>query len=421
MKKFLQNEYLFSIISRSITIALAFLKSVITARYLGASLKGTSEYILSIISIGSIMITFGMHQAYPYLRRKYGKNNIFEDYISIITVMFAVYLVVALIVGFFIISTLEIKVAVILIPIFGYADIMAYVCLVENPNKRNIFWTLISTCSLVFSFVLWKITYASILWMIVILVFEELLKCIIYTIAVKPRICFHKKTFSLLFELVKFGFFPMVALLLTTLNYKIDVLMLKSYDFISSAQIGVYSIGLLFADKIALIPDTLKGVLVSKLAKGADEHEVAKVSRICFCSTFVFCLLVLSVGKPVIEFLYGDEYDGAYSVLLICSFGTIFIGYFKLIAQYNIINKKQIRNVVFLSVSVLINIFLNRLLIPEYYLQGAAFASGMGYFLSGIIFVIWFAKSNKIKLSEMFIIQKSDFLNLCRLVRKRGE
>jgi O-antigen/teichoic acid export membrane protein len=57
-------------------------------------------------------------------------------------------------------------------------------------------------------------------------------------------------------------------------------------------------------------------------------------------------------------------------------------------------------------------VLLNYLLIPKYKLNGAAFASGVGYFLTGIIFVIWFAKSNGIPINKMFILQQGDILNL---------
>ena len=60
-KNIIKNEYLFSIITRFFVIAISMLQSIVVARYLGASLKGTSAYISSIAAIGSIIVTFGMH------------------------------------------------------------------------------------------------------------------------------------------------------------------------------------------------------------------------------------------------------------------------------------------------------------------------------------------------------------------------
>lgn len=410
-QRIFKNEYIFSVLTRFITIAVSMLQSILVARYLGAALKGSNAYISSIVSVGSIIVTFGMHQAYPYIRKKYGKENVFDDYMSVIVCLYSTYAITAVLMALFILKTVELKVAAIIVPISGFSNVISYVILIEDPNKQNVKNTVIRIINLFFVSGLLMFTESSFVWSIVILIFADVAQVVVYTAPLRFKFRMGKKTVLLGKELFIFGFLPMAALLMTTLNYKIDVIMLRGYSgIITSAQIGVYSVGMSITDHIALIPDTLKGVLVSKLAKGADEHEVVKVSRLCFWASIFICLWLIVVGKPLINLLYGSEYSGAYQVLLICAFGTVFIGYFKLIAQYNIINKKQVRNVLLLSFSILINIALNIALIPKYKLAGAAFASCVGYFLSGIIFVIWFAKTNGIKLTEMFLLQKNDLI-----------
>ena len=408
IRRILHNEYIFSIITKFFTLTISLAQSILIARFLGAELKGEYSYIYSIVAISSIIITFGMHQAYPYFRKTMGKDAIYQDFMSLVYAVYAVYFVLAVVIAVFLPSP-ELRIAAVLTPLYGYSRVTSYVYLVENPNRRNRWWTIISITDLLYVVVLMRFTTRSFYSVVLILLFVESLKSIVYTClsAVRPR--YSKTQIELLNKLLRMGFFPMVALLMTTLNYKIDILMLKQFDYISAAQIGVYSIGMNFADKIVLIPDSLKGVLVSKLSKGAGEKEVAKVSRLCFWASVAVCMALLLLGERLISLLYGQEYKGAFSVLLICSFGSVFIGYFKLIAQYNIVHKKQVRNVVLLSTSILINVILNLILIPRYELNGAAFASGVGYFLSGWIFIIWFAKSHGMSVAEMFLIQRSDF------------
>ncbi len=408
LSKILKNEYIFSVTTKLSTLAMTLVQSILIARYLGAELKGEYSYIYSIVSIASIIITFGMHQAYPFFRKKMGKAEIYKDFISIIYAIYFLYLIAAIIISFSFIHDMELRTAIILTPIYGYERVIAYVYLIEEPNKRNKWWAIITFVDLVFVSALMVFTKRGFYSVVLILAFAEISKAIVYTVLVSVKPSFNRKQIPLLGDLLRMGFFPMVALLMTTLNYKIDILMLKQFEFITAAQVGIYSVGMNFADKIVLIPDSLKGVLVSKLSKGASEHEVAKVSRLCFWTSVAVCLFMLSVGNPLLLFLYGKEYDGAYSVLMICAFGSLFVGYFKLIAQYNIVNQKQIRNVLLLSLSIIVNVILNFLLIPRYGLNGAAFASGVGYFLSGWIFIIWFTKSNQIHFSEMFLIQKTD-------------
>ena len=408
LKNFFKNEYIFSVFTKFFTLAVALVQSILIARFLGAELKGEYSYIYSIVSVASIIITFGLHQAYPYFRKQMGKDAIYTDFISVVYALYFFYLVIAVLISLAFTQNGEIRTAVLLTPVYGYERVIAYVYLVEQPNRRNTWWSIISVVDLLFVLALMLWTTRGFYSVVLILVFAEVLKAVVFTVLSAVRPVFHKEQIDLTVQLFRMGFFPMLALLMTTLNYKIDILMLRHFEFITAAQIGIYSVGMSFADKIVLIPDSLKGVLVSKLSKGAGEQEVAKVSRLCFWASVSVCLVLLLIGEPLLLFLYGQEYNGAYSVLMICAFGSIFVGYFKLIAQYNIVNKKQVRNVVLLSISIVVNVILNLLLIPKYGLNGAAFASGVGYFLSGWIFIVWFAKSNGIPLSEMFLIQKSD-------------
>lgn len=413
-QQILKNEYIFSILTRFITIAVSMLQSILVARYLGATLKGSNAFISSIASVGAIIVRFGMDLAYPYIRRKYGRENIFDDYMSVIACLYSVYVIIAVFMTLFILKTAELKVAAIVVPILGFSNVVSYVTLIEEPNKKNMQHTVISIINLFFVLGLLIFTKSSFVWSVIILIFADIVQVVVYTASLHFKFRIRKKQILLVKELFAFGFLPMVILLMTTLNYKIDIIMLRRYSsIITSAQIGIYSVGMSFADHIALIPDTLKGVLISKLTKGADTNEVAKVCRLCFWTSIFICLCLIGVGEPLISMLYGLEYGGAYQVLLICAFGTIFIGYFKLIAQYFIVNKKQVRCVLMLSFSIAINIALNMALIPKYKLAGAAFASGVGYFFSGIIYVIYFTKVTRINFATMFLLEKND-LNLLR-------
>ena len=418
VKKFIKNEYVYSIITRFITIAVGMIESVLVARYLGAELCGVNAYISSIASVGSIVITFGMHQAYPYFRKKLGKDAIYQDYLSLMAILYGLYLIIGIIFAITLSVSISIKSVFILIPLLGYSRIVDYISLVEHPNIRNTWWTTISILNVAYIVALWLFTTRNVLWGISILLFSDLIKCIVYSRILKVRIVVHKGLLRLLAELVKYGFFPMLALLMTTLNYRIDVLMLHQYSYISDAMIGVYSLGISLSDKIVLIPDTLKGVLVSKLAKGAPDEEVAKVSRIGLWSSIALFVAIGLVGKFFIKFLYGSEYDGAYSIIIITAFGLLSVIYFKFIAQYNIINRKQKLNVFLLSIAIIVDVVLNLAFIPIWGIQGAALATSIGNAVCGIVFIIYFCKKTGVHIYEMIIPQKEDIQMVKGLFRR---
>ena len=405
--KIIANEYIYSILTRFLSIAISLCQSILAARYLGSALKGSSIYIRSITSIGAIIVTFGMHQAYPYFRKKYGKENIFVEYINAVRMVFFTAFLALLGASFFF-SNVEVKAALLLIPIMGFADVLAYVCMIDTPNIRNRWWTIIYFLELCFVISLMLFTKASLTTAIILLGFADTLKIIVYSIILRTKLSFTRKTFKLAKQMAMFGFLPMLALLMTTLNYRVDVLMLKHYSIVSDSLLGIYSIGINVAERVVLIPDTLKGILASKLSKGADDSEVSKVCRLCLWASVLMCIVFLLVGDWGIRLLYGPEYDGAYQVMAISAVGAIFIGYFKLIAQYNIINRKQIYNVIILSISILVNIIGNLIFIPLYGINGAALATGIGHIVCGIVFVMWFCYKTDTRIWKMVIISKND-------------
>ena len=414
----LRNEYLYAIITKLLMVAVSLAESVLLARYLGASLKGVSTFINSATQITSIVIIFGMHQTYPFLRKKYGKEQIYDSYISSVLLIFGAYLLLSMLIGTLIVKESQLQAIVLLTPLIGLNSVLGYVCLIETPNRRNAVELICSVAHVLFLLLLFLLTKSSLFFAVLILTISAAARIVVYAILLKPRIHLHSELPGFTKELLRLGFFPMLALLMTSLNYQVDVLMLKAYPYISSAAIGIYSIGISVSNKIVLIPDTLKFIMVSKLAKGAPDEEVARVLRLCFSVGCLLCVLFLLIGNWGIALLYGTEYEGAYPVMAISAVGAVMIGYFKLIAQYNIIRGEQRITVLLLSISIFVNIVLNLILIPAWQLNGAALATCVSHFVCGIIFCFWFRKCSGIPLHALFIPRREDF-KLLRDLTKR--
>src|SRR5690606_30916785 len=90
----------------------------------------------------------------------------------------------------------------------------------------------------------------------------EALRAIYFTIAM--RFPFRiKGTWAHFIELIRFGTLPMIAVLLTTVNYKVDVLILGNMSGVSAASIGVYAVGMALAEKATTVSDAMREVLAS--------------------------------------------------------------------------------------------------------------------------------------------------------------
>ena len=216
---------------------------------------------------------------------------------------------------------------------------------------------------------------------------------------------------------MKFGFFPMLSALLSTLNYRVDILMLGNY--VADAAIGVYSVGVLLAERVWLIPDAMKGVMVSKIAKGKDANETAYVIRICNTVCLIVCIGIAVVGKPFLSFVFGPEYDGAYEITLVLLAGVFSLIYYKLIAAYNAAMGKQFVSFCLLGISVLCNVIANLYLIPAIGIYGAGFASVLSYTICALMFIVYFCHETKIPLKKMLFMDVADSKKIINVLRSK--
>ena len=261
---------------------------------------------------------------------------------------------------------------------------------------------------------LWIFVRPNNFYMILAISVAVFARAIASTIGIGIKLNIKNTSIRFIIKMFRFGLLPMFALILTVMNSKIDILMMDWSASVTSAAIGLYSVGVGIADKILAIPDAVREILLSKLVSGKSEQEVARVTRL---SVF-FCVIMATgmavIGKFVINILFGNEYLEAYNVLVISSYGTIFMVFLKMISQYNIVNKRQLANLLMLAVSVVTNVLLNIMLIPFFGIEGVAIASLVGHFVCAFCFVVYFVKKTSIRPKELLIPQKEDFGMLFR-------
>lgn len=414
----ISNPYIVSVFARICMVSVSIGYSIILARYLGPTLKGALSYIQSIIAIASIVLCFGIHQAYPYFRiQNEDKSHFLNEYMNTVFFSFCIALSVSISIFFFSRFSQEIRICCLLSPIWSYTRVSGYVLLVENPNKRNLNLVVFSIAELIYVIALFIFTTPTLFYGVSAIVLVELLKVVLFTFWIPFKISIRLYNFSLIRKLAIYGFFPMIALLMTTLNYRIDILMLKNSCGITLAEVGIYSIGVSFAEKTLLLPDALKEILLSNLAKSKGPNEVAKVSRVCFVLSGCVGILILCLGKPVINLVYGADYVGAYPITCISIFGAFFMIFFKMIGQYNIVNHFQVYNIIFLLISIIINFTLNMILIPLYKTSGVAVATVIGHISCAIAFITFFHKRTNIPAKDIVFIKKNDIASLFNLIR----
>lgn len=417
INKVISNPYVFSVISKICIVLLGFIYTVCQSRYLGASLKGDVAYISSITSITSIVFGCGVHQAYPYFKNKTG-DDVAPIFLRLSVLMLGIYSAIAVILAIIFNADIKFCAIFLLTPCLVYNKIIAYISMVESPNQKNATELIANFAEVISVVVFWICIPASFISGIFILVVKDILLAIIYTFRLRSRFLLRGKKKQIHYaEILKFGIFPMLVLLMTTLNYRVDVIMLK--QFVTSAEVGVYSVGVMLAERVWMIPDALKEVMISNLTKGKGTDEVSFVIRICNSVCIIVVLGIVALGQPFINLFFGEEYSSAYSVTVVILIGVVFMIYYKMIGAYNIVHGKQKDNFIYLLISVIANIIANFILIPIYRNIGAALASIISYAISAYLFTHKFIKENGIQMRELLLINKNDITRLKSSFSKR--
>ena len=416
VRKLANNAYIFSIIAKGFSVLVGIIYSIFYSRYLGAELRGTASVVNNYADIISIFLCLGAFQAYPYFKQL-GKKDIFNQFINnVITLMFLYYLVIIPIIidpslG------LTIRAAMALSPIWMCSRQLNYVVLVEKPKLSNIANMILDAFDLIFILILFFFTTSNIVWCLAIVSVKQIVCLMICLKNVYSMNWRYKPTLRGFAPYIRYGIVPMITIILMEINYKVDVLMLEWFG-IQTAAIGVYSLGVMLAQKVWMIPDALKDILLSKLVAGKNEDEVAKVCRLSFFVTMICEAAIVVFGKILIRLLYGAEYEDAYGITLIICAGVIGMVFYKMIYSYNVANGHKNVNFILLVFSALVNVVLNAIFIPLYGSYGAAIASLGSYFLCGASFLVFFVKKTNYKVLDVLLIKTDDIRYLLNMIRK---
>lgn len=403
--------------SKVLSVVVGFLFTIFQSRYLGAEIKGEVATVNSITSISSIILGLGIYHAYPYFKKTSGKD-LLPVFMRISLLLLVIYSAgAALLIAFLKLNPKHIA-ATVITPLLAYDGIVSYITLIEYPNRRSVTDMAVNLSELLLLIILWVVAPPSFVIGVIVITVKDIARGLLFSIWWRKRIFVPSESIWVWIpKLVRFGFFPMLSLLMTTLNYRLDVLMLENN--VPDSAIGVYSVGVLLAERIWMIPDALKGVMVSHLSKGKNASETAYVIRISntACLAIVFALIVL--GKPFIDFAFGAEYNGAYQITMILMVGVFSLIYYKLIAAYNIAMGKQMVSFFLLSIGVICNVIANLILIPVYGINGAGIASVISYTLCSVLFIVYFCRETKISFSSMMFINKEDYQRIKKRLKSK--
>jgi len=408
--KLMKANVMFAVLGLSI--------SVIVARELGPLLKGELTLFLLVSSIFSLSMRFGLDTSIiRYLKIKREgfslvKNSIYLSLMIISLVFLFVYIITQFFYysdDFFFNKYDYYYLLYILIPLEVISIIIASYLLGSNMvNKYAL--SIICQPVVVLFFILSLLIFEidlTVLNIITITVFSFFIK-IIYLIFVTKNL-FHlteNYNFSKSLNLLRFGIKSHIGNVIDFFIIRTDILLISFFIGLEAA--GIYSIAAL-AEKMNIINGTIGSAVFAKIRGREDFKLVNKIIRLTIPLLLIIVLLATIFSKYFLLIIFGDSFKEAAQpfIILILGFSILFIS--KPMKAYLVIIDKPILLTYSSTSALVINVFLNLILIPEYGIVGAAAATTVANIVYVIVVLFFYKKNTKVSFKDIFLFKNTDF------------
>jgi O-antigen/teichoic acid export membrane protein len=224
-------------------------------------------------------------------------------------------------------------------------------------------------------------------------------------------------------ESARFGFRSYLQSLAGQIHERADILMI-AYFVEDTSQIAFYAIAVTLVALVRMLPESFAMALFPQLA-GLPEAQAgeftARVSRNTLFTTVVAVIGLAAVAPFLVPLVYGVDYTHSVTPLLILLPAIVFLSVYRVLARYFIALSRQRVNIVTQTISVVVNIALNLVLIPRHGIAGAAVASLFSYGLEAVMITIVFFKHSGCGFRETFLPGAADYREFrTRLLRILG-
>lgn len=409
IKKIISNIYMISIFKKMNVILFGIFSTALLNRYLGPTNKGEYAYILSVVNIMIVLLNFGINLTYPNFKRRQDKNYL-PIFQALSIFEFGVLTLIAII-SYFFTQDFDVLLVILLTAIGVFRMQLNYFNLVEDIKSHS----LITIASAFFNFIFILIVFISfksnLLYAYLVYILKDLVIIILSFKNLKREISIKHFNYRVWKEIIRFGFIPMYTTLLISINYKVDVIILKFLD-VNLLLIGLYTVGVSLAEYAWLIPDIFKDVMINRTARKDDVKNLAFSLRISSTIMFFVFVGLIIFGKQIILILFGHEFVDAYNITVIIFLGIYSMVYCKIIGTLYIAKGQWRFYSTVLTLSVLSNVIFNFILIPKWGIIGAALSSIVSYTIAGFAFLIDFKRLYSLKLLDLVIINKHDIIKI---------
>jgi O-antigen/teichoic acid export membrane protein len=400
-----------------INAVISFVVSVITARALGPEGKGSIAYLLLIFGLIASYGHFGINNATTYFQKRttYSEEEVFNNNISYLIINFFIISIIIFTLKYFgvILSDYDLSFVILglLFVFFSYLLTSATGFYIGNERivKLNQYYitSLIIRLVLITLLFIFKRINVKLIFSAYVISFFLYSYFLLRNIGIRYRF---KLNADLLKKEFQYGLIIYFSALFVFLNYRVDQFMIK--NMLGIGELGIYSIGVSFAELILLIPDSVSTALLGKLYN-IDNFSPKRnfLTSMTIKYTFYICVALITIGSfltPLIPLIFGQDFQRASMVTIILFSGIIFASIAKVAISYFFSQGRPKVHLVISFLVVVLNIIFNFLLIPVWGINGAAIASSISYFFYGVTYIIWFVFKEKFSFKDFFVFTEVD-------------
>lgn len=221
-------------------------------------------------------------------------------------------------------------------------------------------------------------------------------------------------------SMLSLGVVYAIALFVINLNYRIDIIILDKLS--NPFELGIYAKGAGVSQYLWQIPTVLSTIIFARSAVSKNNYEfsvkVAQVLRLSFLLIGILALLLIFISPIIIVGMYGQDFYDSIAILQILLPGVIILTIYKVMNMDLAGKGKPWISMKSMIPALIINIFVNIILIPKYGAIGAAISSTFSYSIAGILFLFFYSKEVEIPIKEIVSYRKTDFDPIINLLKK---
>lgn len=416
--------------SQVLGLLVSFPMSILLARALGPTGKGTLSVVQLIAGFSAIVLNLGIGQAFTFhaaRREVRGRDAVVLSYLYALVVTFlAAVVTVPLKTQIADLLNLDGALFVLvgiaaIVPTLISQFLNALVVGAGAIRNASIVGVSSAAFQLVASLALWvsgRLTTANaiLVWFIAIVGVSAVFTAMAWRgqadLGVTPGVR------HLFRRMRRYAIHAWPAGILGTAAQRIDIFLLSSLA--NPAQVGVYSVAVTLAEMCAYAPNALNSVLLPKVAAEGDEgHAVTlRLGRVAWVLTLVTGVVVILVAVPLVPLLFGPDFSESVLPLALILPGIVAMAAAGQAGAY-LAGRGHPLDVTYATiVNVAVNVAVNMVAIPKWGAAGAALASTSSYGAYAVVIMWFFWRRSGTAPGELLIPRPADFADLVAAARR---